>query len=77
MAGDEKFAAAAGGDMDSLTKHNEKLLAFVNDISSRFAALNFKAYEMAEDIRKALRELVAAYRSEMDARGQVPEGEKK
>ncbi len=110
--------SAVGGDTEDLRKHHEKLLAFVNDISSRFAALNFKAYEMAEEIRnlemrlsgteasrrciewendqlrreimflrkvlldygdppEALRELVAAYRSEMTERGQVPEGEKK
>ncbi len=51
MSGDETFAAAAGGDTHKLRKDYEKLLAFVNDISSRFAALNFKAYEMAEEIR--------------------------
>lgn len=110
--------AAADGDLESLRRHYEKLLAFVNDISSRFAALNFKAYEMAEEMRnlemrlsgtvasrrciewendqlrreimflrkvlldygdppEALRELVAAYRNEMTARGQIAEGEKK
>lgn len=110
--------AGSGGDRESLRRHYEKLLAFVNDISSRFAALNFKAYEMGEEIRnlemrlsgteafrrslewendqlrreimflrkvlldygdppEALRELVAAYRNEMKARGQLPESETK
>ena len=40
-----------GEDLDSLKKANEKLLALVNELSTRFAALNFKAYEMAEEIR--------------------------
>jgi hypothetical protein len=50
MSGDENNAAGCV-DLDNLRGHKEKLLAFVNDISIRFAALNFKAYEMAEEIR--------------------------
>jgi hypothetical protein len=34
-----------------LRRENEKYLAVVNELSTRFAALNFKAYEMAEEIR--------------------------
>jgi len=60
---------AAGLDMDALRKQNQKLLAFVNDISSRFAALNFKAYELEYvDPPEAVRGLVFAYRTEMAAR---------
>jgi len=110
--------SAGGPDLDGLRKHNEKLLAFVNELSTRFAAINFKAYEMAEEIRnlemrlsgtessfrcigwensqlrqeirflrkvllefvdppEAIRELIASYRSEMEARGQVSEGGEK
>jgi chromosome segregation ATPase len=118
MNGDKALGAAVNDDIDSLLRHYEKLLAFVNDISSRFAALNFKAYEMREEIRnlemrlsgteafrrgleweneqlrseimflrkvlleygdppESLRELVAAYRNQMTAIGEVPESEKK
>jgi len=38
-------------DADALRKENGKFLAVVNELSTRFAALNFKAYEMAEEIR--------------------------
>jgi predicted RNase H-like nuclease (RuvC/YqgF family) len=34
-----------------LRKENKKFLAVVNELSIRFAALNFKAYEMAEETR--------------------------
>lgn len=102
-------ATPTAAEMDELRKHNEKLLAMVNELSTRFAAINFKAYEMAEEIRnlemrlsgtqasfrclewenrqlseeirflrkvlleladppQSIRELVAAYRREMDAR---------
>jgi hypothetical protein len=36
---------------DTLRREKEKHLAVVNELSTRFAALNFKAYEMAEEIR--------------------------
>ena len=98
--------------MDRLRKDNEKLLAVINELSTRFAAINFKAYEMGEEIRNlemrlsgteasyrciewenghlraevqflrkvllefgdpppVIRELVAAYRREMETRGQT------
>jgi hypothetical protein len=38
-------------DTGVLRKENGKYLAVVNELSTRFAALNFKAYEMAEEIR--------------------------
>ena len=38
-------------DAVALRKENGKFLAVVNELSIRFAALNFKAYEMAEEIR--------------------------
>jgi len=38
-------------DVVALRKENGKFLAVVNELSTRFAALNFKAYEMAEEIR--------------------------
>jgi len=38
-------------EMERLRKDNEKLLAVINELSTRFAAINFKAYEMAEEIR--------------------------
>ena len=38
-------------DVVALRKQNGKFLAVVNELSTRFAALNFKAYEMAEEIR--------------------------
>jgi hypothetical protein len=101
-----------------LRADNEKLIAVVNEYSTRFAAINFRAYEMAEEIRNlemrlsgteasyrciewendhlraevqflrkvlldfsdpppAIRELVAAYREEMESRGQsTKEGDK-
>jgi chromosome segregation ATPase len=40
-----------GDDTGTLRRENEKYLAVVNELSTRFAALNFKAYEMAEEIR--------------------------
>jgi hypothetical protein len=99
-------------EMDRLREDNERLLSVVNEFSTRFAALNFKSYEMAEEIRNlemrlsgteascrciewenghlrdevqflrkvllefgdpppAIRELVAAYRREMETRGQT------
>ncbi len=105
-------------DIDVLRKDRERLLAVVNEFSTRFAAINFRAYEMAEEIRNlemrlsgteasfrciewensqlrqevqflrkvllefgdpppAIRELVSAYRREMETRGQYPgEGRK-
>jgi len=95
-----------------LRKDNERLLSVVNEFSTRFAAINFRAYEMAEEIRNlemrlsgteascrciewensqllqevqflrkvllefgdpppAIRELVGAYRKEMETRGQT------
>lgn len=98
---------------EDLRKRNEELLAMVNELSTRFAAINFKAYEMAEEIRnlemrlsgtqasfrclewenrqlreeirflrkvlldladppRAIRELVAAYRRETEAREPNP-----
>lgn len=106
-------ATPASAGMDELRKHNEKLLAMVNELSARFAAVNFKSYEMAEENRnleirlsgteascrciewenkrlreeirflrkvllefgdppQAIRELVAAYRREMEAREPTP-----
>jgi predicted RNase H-like nuclease (RuvC/YqgF family) len=38
-------------DAGTLMRENEKYIAVVNELSTRFAALNFKAYEMAEEIR--------------------------
>ncbi len=38
-------------DTGTLRREKEKYLAVVNELSTRFAALNFKAYEMAEEIR--------------------------
>jgi len=38
-------------DTDALRSENGKYHAVVNELSIRFAALNFKAYEMAEEIR--------------------------
>ncbi len=38
-------------DTVALRKENEKFLAMVNELSTRFAALNFRAYEMAEEVR--------------------------
>lgn len=38
-------------DAVALRKENGKFLAVVNELSIRFAALNFKAYEMAEETR--------------------------
>jgi hypothetical protein len=38
-------------DAAALRKENGKFLVVVNELSTRFAALNFKAYEMAEKIR--------------------------
>lgn len=51
MEGSDIGATPAGAEIDELRKHNEKLLAMVNELSARFAAINFKAYEMAEEIR--------------------------
>ena len=42
---------AQANDAAALGKGNGKYLAVVNELSIRFAALNFKAYEMAEEIR--------------------------
>lgn len=105
--------ASASAEMDEHRKDNEKLLAMVNELSTRFAAINFKSYEMAEEIRnlemrlsgteasyrciewensqlrqeirflrkallefvdppREIRELVAAYRREMEAREAPP-----
>ena len=102
----------SSGDIDALRKDKERLLAVVNEFSTRFAAINFRAYEMAEEIRNlemrlsgteasfrciewensqlrqevqflrkvllefgdpppAIRELVSAYRREMETRGQT------
>lgn len=38
-------------DTDTLQSENGKYHAIVNELSIRFAALNFNAYEMAEEIR--------------------------
>lgn len=38
-------------ELERLRKDNGKLLALVNELSARFAAINFKAYEMGEAIR--------------------------
>lgn len=38
-------------DTGTLRRENEKYLAVVSELSIRFATLNFKAYEMAEEIR--------------------------
>ena len=38
-------------EMERLKKDNERLRAVVNELSIHFAAINFKAYEMAEEIR--------------------------
>jgi chromosome segregation ATPase len=51
MEGNATEATSAAAEIDELRKHNEKLLAMVNELSTRFAAINFKAYEMAEEIR--------------------------
>ena len=51
MEGSDTGATTASTEMDELRKHNEKLLAMVNELSTRFAAINFKAYEMSEEIR--------------------------
>lgn len=51
MEGNDRVAFPASADMDELRKHNDKLIAVVNELSTRFAAINFKAYEMAEEIR--------------------------
>jgi len=113
MEGSDTGATPASPEMDELRKHNEKLLAMVNELSTRFAAINFKAYEMSEEIRnlemrlsgteasyrciewenrqlrqeirflrkvllefgdppQEIRELVAAYRREMEAREPIP-----
>ena len=108
----------ASGDIDALRKSNERLHSVVNEFSTRFAAINFRAYEMAEEIRNlemrlsgteasfrciewensqlrqeiqflrkvllefgdpppAIRELIAAYRREMETRGQTSKEENK
>jgi hypothetical protein len=51
MEGNDRVAFPATVDKDELRKHNDKLMAVVNEFSTRFAATNFKAYEMAEEIR--------------------------
>lgn len=51
MEGNDRVAFPAFAVMDELRKHNDKLIAVVNEFSTRFAATNFKAYEMAEEIR--------------------------
>ena len=38
-------------DAGALRRQNEKYHAVVNELSTRLAALNFKAFEMAEEIR--------------------------
>ena len=52
---DEREAEVSAGDLsedpDTLRERNRKLIAVVNELSTRFAALNFKAYEMSEEIR--------------------------
>lgn len=113
MGESDTGATSASTGMEDLRKHNEKLLAVVNELSTRFAAINFKAYEMSEEIRnlemrlsgteasyrciewensqlrqeirflrkallefvdppREIRELVAAYRREMEAREAPP-----
>ena len=113
MEGNGRSMSAGSADLDDLRNHNEKLLAVVNELSTRFAAINFKAYEMSEEIRnlemrlsgteasyrciewenrqlrqeirflrkvllefgdppQEIRELVAAYRREMEAREPIP-----
>ena len=42
---------SAPSEVDELRKRKEKLLALVNELSTQFAAVHFKAYEMAEEIR--------------------------
>lgn len=114
----EKDPAVSGRfpseDAETLRRENERLLAAINEFSTRFAAVNFKAYEMAEEIRnlemglsgsqasrrrlewensqlrmevrflrkvllelcdppQAVRELVTAYRRELEARGEILE----
>ena len=105
-------------DIDVYRKDKERLLSVVNEFSTRFAAINFRAYEMAEEIRNlemrlsgteasfrciewensqlrqeiqflrkvllefgdpppAIRELIAAYRREMETRGQTSKEENK
>jgi hypothetical protein len=41
-----------------LRKENERLISAVNEFSIRFAAVKFRAYEMAEEIRR----FIAAHR---------------
>lgn len=108
MSGSERSTDEEG--KDDLRRERERLLVLVHDLSGRFAALNFKAYEMAEEIRRlemrlsgseaslrclewenrqllreaaflrkvlleyvdppeVIRELIAAYRRETEARG--------